>query len=75
MTLKEAFEDLLNNWQDLPKEYKEQYKAYRTKFLKPDPEKHYYVGEDKKREMLTKAGYKGIEKWVKPKKKKINTKK
>lgn len=62
MTLTEAFNTLLLNWQSLPKEYREKYKSYKSKYEnKSGP-----VGERKMKEMLNAAGCNGAEIWVTP---------
>lgn len=73
MTLIEAFNDLLANWDKLPKEFREKYKSYKSKYENQDKKTKevkkksmVYVGQSKMREMLIKAGY--SETWKKLKK-------
>lgn len=60
MTIHEAFKELLDNWSNQPKEFREKYKSYRSKHLKGvEP-----IGIGKIREILLEAGYK--ENWLMP---------
>jgi hypothetical protein len=58
MTIEQAFKKLLSEWEDLPKEYRDKYRSYRSKHLKGEEP----IGVGKMREMLLKAGYK--ENWT-----------
>lgn len=75
MTITQAFNHLLQNWKDQKQDFKDKYKPYKSKHEKIQgmkvsevKEKLYYVGDEKKREMLKEAGYKvEPEVWHKPK--------
>lgn len=75
MTIEQAFNHLLNNWAANSQEFKNKYRQYKSKFEKSKGmkkaeilEKKYYVGNDKKREMLLAARYKAKpEIWIPPK--------
>jgi hypothetical protein len=64
MTIEKAFNHLLKEWEDQPKWFRDKYRSYRSRYEKSKGmkakeiiEKRYYVGTDKMREMLLKAGY------------------
>lgn len=70
MTLTEAFNDLLNNWKELPKEFRDKYRSYRSKYNKSLKDaKAEKIGEGIMREMLLKAGYSEVWKVFKKKSK------
>jgi len=56
--INKAFNQLLKNWESQPKEFRDKYRSYRSKYLKnkKDP-KAEGIGYWKKVEMLEKAGY------------------
>jgi hypothetical protein len=58
MTIMQAFNNLLKNWKEHPKEYRDKYRSYRSKYLKnkKDP-KAEGIGRLKMIEMLEAAGY------------------
>jgi hypothetical protein len=55
MTFEKAFQHLIDNWEKLPKEFRDKYRSYRSKFLAG---KITEVGIGKRREMLLASGYK-----------------
>lgn len=58
MTILQAFEHLLKNWESHQKEFRDKYRSYRSKYLKSledkDAEK---IGRWKIVEMLVESGY------------------
>jgi hypothetical protein len=73
MNTTEAFKMLIEQWHTLPKEFKSQYRGVRCRYLKSqtaDPAdiktKFYYVGDEKKKEMLNNSGLFEMnpEKWI-----------
>lgn len=60
MTIQQAFKNLCDNWEDQPKEFRDKYRSYRSKFKAKNTRE---VGHRKMREILLEAGYK--EKWTK----------
>jgi len=53
MTLERAFDELLKTWSELPKEFKDKYRAYKSHYLNGTHE----VGLKIKREMLLEVGW------------------
>ena len=71
MTLIEAFNDLLANWTEFNKDFRDKYRSYRSKYNKSlKDKKAEKIGEGIIREMLLKAGY--SETWKRFKKKSKN---
>jgi hypothetical protein len=53
MTINQAFQELLKNWEEQDKVFRDKYRSYRSKHLsKKEP-----IGVGKKIEMLEKVGY------------------
>lgn len=60
MTIQQAFKHLTDNWKEQPKEFRDKYRSYRSKFKAGNKRE---VGFRKMHEILIEAGYK--ENWIK----------
>jgi hypothetical protein len=66
MTIDQAIKELIKNWKEQDKEFKNKYRSYKSKYLKSlKDKKAEKIGEGKIKEMLLEAGY--SETWSKKK--------
>jgi hypothetical protein len=63
MTIYEAFEDLINNWDKWNKDFRHKNRIWKARYLNRSGLSSQSVTESKMREMLLECGYK--ENWVK----------